>query len=66
LKLRAGILAAVDMPVQIRGLTFRNNRLKHAGDSIGVFIVPGLPAIKRNEMIDSIKEIAGTNGYRSA
>jgi hypothetical protein len=32
--------------------------LKRASDCMNVYIEPGLPAIKRNEMMESIKEIA--------
>jgi hypothetical protein len=42
------------------GLAFRNNQLKIERGLAGVFIGVGLPPIKRNEMIVSIKEFAGT------
>jgi hypothetical protein len=56
---RAGISIVVDdAGAGIRGLAFRNKRLKRASDCMNVYIEPGLPAIKRNEMMESIKEIA--------
>jgi hypothetical protein len=36
-------------------ITFRNSRLSREWSSVGVFIGLALPAIKRNEMIDTIK-----------
>jgi hypothetical protein len=47
-----------DVGAGARGLAFRNKRLKRASGCMKVFIEPGLPAIKRNEMMESIKEIA--------
>jgi len=54
----AGSVVVGDARAGIRGLAFRNKRLKRAGGCVQTFIVPGLPVIKRNEMMESIKEIA--------